>query len=60
MNEIFTGIFALVISYYGNLIHRASWLGGLVIYQAVASVVLLIPEIYKPITQLTETNITGS
>lgn len=48
MNEIFSGIFALFIAHYGNKLHRASWLGGLVIYQSIACLVLLIPEIYRP------------
>lgn len=47
INEIFSGMFALIVAYYGNKIHRASWLGGLVIYQSIASLVLLLPEIYK-------------
>lgn len=48
MNEVFSGIFALFVAHYGNKIHRASWFGGLVIYQSIASLVLLIPEIYRP------------
>lgn len=48
VNDIFTGLLALWIAYYGNAIHRASWIGGLVIYQSIIAIALLIPEIYRP------------
>lgn len=41
------GIIALLVSYYGNIIHRTSWIGGLVVFQAIASGLLIVPEIYK-------------
>ncbi|XP_044256188.1 solute carrier organic anion transporter family member 74D-like isoform X2 [Tribolium madens] len=46
-NEFFVGLCALLVAYYGNRIHRISWIGGLTIFQAVSSGILVIPEIYR-------------
>ncbi|CAG9855220.1 unnamed protein product [Phyllotreta striolata] len=51
-NEIFVGIFALCISYWGNRIHRATWIGALTMLIAVAGGILAIPEIYNPFTKV--------
>ncbi|XP_022915463.1 solute carrier organic anion transporter family member 74D [Onthophagus taurus] len=47
-NEIFVGVFALLISYWGNRIHRVSWLGGLAIFQSFIAIFLVIPETHEP------------
>ncbi|KAJ8958758.1 hypothetical protein NQ314_006374 [Rhamnusium bicolor] len=47
-NEAFVGLFALCVAYWGNRIHRASWMGGLTIFVAVACITLAVPEIYNP------------
>lgn len=50
MNEVFVGLFALCVAYWGNRIHRASWLGALTIFLAVACATLAVPEIYNPLS----------
>lgn len=45
---------ALIIAHFGNRIHRASWFGGLVIYQAIASLALLVPEFYQPLSDVVQ------
>nr|CAH7733825.1 unnamed protein product [Callosobruchus chinensis] len=47
-SEVYAGIFALGLAYWGNRTNRASWIGGLTIFLAVAAATLAIPEIYKP------------
>lgn len=42
---IFTGIFAIVVSYWGNQIHRTAWLGGLFMLQSVLCIVVVVPTI---------------
>ncbi|EFA10914.2 solute carrier organic anion transporter family member 74D isoform X2 [Tribolium castaneum] len=46
-NEFFVGLCALLVAYYGNRIHRISWIGGLTIFQAISSGILVIPEVYR-------------
>ncbi|XP_060516277.1 solute carrier organic anion transporter family member 2A1-like isoform X2 [Cylas formicarius] len=48
VNEIFVGVFALVVAYWGNRIHRATWLGALTIYLSVCCLTLGVPEIHQP------------
>ncbi|CAG9770271.1 unnamed protein product [Ceutorhynchus assimilis] len=56
INEVFVGIFALLVAYWGNRIHRPTWLGALTIYLGVSCITLAIPEIYQPFNK-DETNI---
>ncbi|CAH1153524.1 unnamed protein product [Phaedon cochleariae] len=49
-NEISVGIFALYVAYWGNRIHRASWMGTLTIFLSISCATLAIPEIYNPFT----------
>lgn len=42
---IFQGCLAIFIAYWGNRIHRAAWLGGFVILQAITCFLLIIPTI---------------
>ncbi|KAG5881804.1 hypothetical protein JTB14_004103 [Gonioctena quinquepunctata] len=59
-NEIFAGIFALCVAYWGNRIHRATWMGALTIFLSVSCITLAIPEIYNPFTGVEiNTAITG-
>ncbi|XP_017774173.1 PREDICTED: solute carrier organic anion transporter family member 2A1-like [Nicrophorus vespilloides] len=46
--DVFGGAFSLLISYWGNRIHRASWLGALSIFHAISAATLIIPELYHP------------
>ncbi|XP_055597339.1 solute carrier organic anion transporter family member 1C1 [Uranotaenia lowii] len=39
------GVFALIIAYWGNRIHRISWLGGIFMIQAVGLLMLIIPTL---------------
>ncbi|ETN67232.1 organic anion transporter [Anopheles darlingi] len=39
------GVFAVLISYWGNRLHRISWLGGIFMLQAVTLIVLIIPTL---------------
>lgn len=57
MGDIFIGIFAFTVAFWGNRIHRMSWLGSLTIFQAVASLTLIIPELYSK--NLKEANLTS-
>ncbi|XP_072401916.1 solute carrier organic anion transporter family member 2B1-like isoform X1 [Diabrotica undecimpunctata] len=49
-NEIFVGILALCVSYWGNRIHRTTWMGALTMLIAVSGATLAIPEIHRPFT----------
>lgn len=57
VNEVFVGIFGLLLAYWGNRIHRPNSLGAVVMYLGVACFLLAIPEIYHPIKS-DETDIT--
>ncbi|XP_066258869.1 solute carrier organic anion transporter family member 2A1-like [Euwallacea similis] len=50
-NEIFVGLFALFLAYWGNRMHRPNWLGALTIYLGISCIILAIPEIYQPFRQ---------
>lgn len=39
------GLFALLVSYWGNRFHRISWLGGIFMLQAISLIVLIIPTL---------------
>ncbi|XP_050077002.1 solute carrier organic anion transporter family member 4C1 [Anopheles maculipalpis] len=39
------GAFALLVSYWGNRLHRISWLGGIFMLQAISLIVLIIPTL---------------
>uniref|UniRef100_A0A182JFR2 Uncharacterized protein n=1 Tax=Anopheles atroparvus TaxID=41427 RepID=A0A182JFR2_ANOAO len=39
------GVFALLVSYWGNRLHRISWLGAIFMLQAVSLIVLIIPTL---------------
>lgn len=39
------GMFALIIVYWANRVHKASWLGGLIIFQAITTVLSIIPSL---------------
>ncbi|KAJ8984534.1 hypothetical protein NQ317_011005 [Molorchus minor] len=47
-NEVFAGLLALCVAYWGNRIHRASWMGGLTMLLAVAAATLAVPEVHNP------------
>ncbi|KAJ8949656.1 hypothetical protein NQ318_010075 [Aromia moschata] len=40
--------FALCVAYWGNRIHRASWIGALTMFVAVSGALLAVPEVYNP------------
>ncbi|KAG4066838.1 hypothetical protein HA402_012905 [Bradysia odoriphaga] len=40
---IFQGIFAVVLAYWGNRIHRISWIGGILMLQSALSLAVVIP-----------------
>lgn len=44
-NGIAQGLFAILIAYWGNRIHKTNWLCGLLVFQAVTSVIVIIPTI---------------
>ncbi|XP_058059370.1 solute carrier organic anion transporter family member 1C1 [Anopheles bellator] len=39
------GVFALLVSYWGNRMHRITWLGGVFMLQAITLIVLIIPTL---------------
>ncbi|XP_053665106.1 solute carrier organic anion transporter family member 4C1 [Anopheles marshallii] len=39
------GLFALLVSYWGNRFHRVSWLGGIFMLQALSLIVIIIPTL---------------
>ncbi|XP_039449013.1 solute carrier organic anion transporter family member 1C1 [Culex pipiens pallens] len=39
------GVFALLVAYWGNRLHRISWLGGIFMLQAVGLLLLIIPTL---------------
>ncbi|KFB54061.1 AGAP012628-PA-like protein [Anopheles sinensis] len=39
------GVCALLVSYWGNRLHRISWLGGIFMLQAISLIVLIIPTL---------------
>lgn len=39
------GVFALLVAYWGNRLHRISWMGAILMLQAVALVLLIIPTL---------------
>ncbi|GJQ65787.1 hypothetical protein Trydic_g11956 [Trypoxylus dichotomus] len=47
LNDILAGVFAFIITHWGNKIHRPSWFGAIVMLQAVASITLVVPEVYE-------------
>ncbi|XP_057660184.1 solute carrier organic anion transporter family member 2A1-like [Diorhabda carinulata] len=55
-NEVFNGLLALCISYWGARLHRSSWIGGFTMVIAVSGATLTIPEIYHPFTGVEITN----
>lgn len=42
---IFQGLFAIVVAYWGNRIHRTAWLGGLFMLQSVLCLIVVIPTL---------------
>ena len=44
-NGISQGLFALIITYWANRIHRIAWLGGLLMLQACTCFTLIIPTV---------------
>lgn len=42
---IFQGLFAILIAFWGNRIHKIQWLCGLVIFESVTSFLVIIPTI---------------
>ncbi|XP_065165932.1 solute carrier organic anion transporter family member 1A2-like isoform X2 [Atheta coriaria] len=48
LNPIFGGLFSLVLSHYGSVIHRPSYIGGLAMIHAVGGWILIVPELYHP------------
>lgn len=42
---VFQGIFAVVVAYWGNRVHRTAWLGGLFMLQSVACLIVVIPTL---------------
>lgn len=40
---IFQGVFAVIMAYWGNRIHRISWIGGILMLQAALSLAVIIP-----------------
>lgn len=42
---IFQGIFAMLVTYWGNRIHRAAWMGALFMLQAVMCLVVIVPTL---------------
>lgn len=42
---IFTGLFAIVIAYLGNRIHRTAFLGGLFMLQSILCLIVVIPTL---------------
>lgn len=42
---VFTGLFAIVVAYWGNRIHRTAWLGGLFMLQSVLCLIVIIPTL---------------
>lgn len=42
---IMQGLFAIFIAYWGNRIHKIKWLCGMVIFQSVASMIVIIPTL---------------
>lgn len=42
-NGIFQGLFAVIIAYWGNRIHRISWIGGILMLQSTLSLAVTIP-----------------
>uniref|UniRef100_A0A182MA06 Kazal-like domain-containing protein n=1 Tax=Anopheles culicifacies TaxID=139723 RepID=A0A182MA06_9DIPT len=45
MAGVAQGVFALIVSYWGNRFHRISWLGGIFMLQAVSLIVIIIPTL---------------
>lgn len=39
------GALALVVAYWGNYFHRASWLGALIVLQAIAGLLVIVPRL---------------
>uniref|UniRef100_A0A182Q9P7 Kazal-like domain-containing protein n=1 Tax=Anopheles farauti TaxID=69004 RepID=A0A182Q9P7_9DIPT len=39
------GLFGLLVSYWGNRLHRISWMGGIFMLQAISLIVLIIPTL---------------
>ncbi|XP_018326963.1 solute carrier organic anion transporter family member 2A1-like [Agrilus planipennis] len=48
LDEILCGVLALTVSYWANRIHRASWIGGLTIFQSIMGLLLIVPEVFYP------------
>lgn len=44
-NGIVQGIFAILIAYWGNRIHKISWLCGMVVFQSVTALLVIIPTL---------------
>lgn len=42
---IFQGIFAVLVAYWGNRIHRTGWLGGLFMIQSFLCILVIIPTL---------------
>lgn len=53
-NGLFPFILALPISYWGDRIHRAAWIGALVLIQSVGYLFLVIPHINSPSSKIIE------
>lgn len=44
-NGIVQGIFAIHIAYWGNRIHKISWLCGMVVFQSFTALIVIIPTL---------------
>lgn len=49
---IFQGIFAILVTYWGNRIHRAAWMGGLFMLQAVMCLIIIVPTLAHKLVQI--------